>query len=49
LACVVIKGTFNHFTTDFAPHCRLLTGSFDKTVKVWSQDGQVMHRLDGLG
>ena len=27
---------------------RILTGAFDKVVKVWSQDGQVMHRFDGF-
>jgi len=26
----------------------LLTGAFDKTVKVWSQDGQLMHKFDGF-
>ncbi|XP_031569624.1 uncharacterized protein LOC116304102, partial [Actinia tenebrosa] len=26
----------------------ILTGSFDKSVKVWSQDGQVMHKFDGF-
>eukprot|EP00794_Sanderia_malayensis_P011226 gene11226-12405_t len=26
----------------------LLTGGFDKTVKVWSQDGQMMHKFDSL-
>ena len=28
--------------------CRVLTGAFDKVVKVWSQDGQVMHKFDGF-
>ena len=27
---------------------RVLTGAFDKVVKVWSQDGQVMHKFDGF-
>lgn len=26
----------------------VLTGAFDKVVKVWSQDGQVMHKFDGF-
>lgn len=26
----------------------LFTGGFDKTVKVWSQDGQIMHKFDGF-
>jgi len=25
-----------------------LSGAFDKVVKVWSQDGQVMHKFDGF-
>ena len=28
--------------------CRVLSGAFDKVVKVWSQDGQVMHKFDGF-
>lgn len=27
---------------------RVLTGAFDKVVKVWSQDGQVMHKFEGF-
>lgn len=27
---------------------RVLSGAFDKVVKVWSQDGQVMHKFDGF-
>lgn len=27
---------------------RLFTGSFDKVVKVWTQDGQIMHKFDGF-
>ena len=27
---------------------RLITGSFDKVVKIWSQDGKLTHRLDGF-
>lgn len=26
----------------------VLSGAFDKVVKVWSQDGQVMHKFDGF-
>ncbi|XP_022092949.1 uncharacterized protein LOC110980503 [Acanthaster planci] len=26
----------------------LVTGSFDKVVKIWSQDGKLTHRLDGF-
>ncbi|KAK3736028.1 hypothetical protein QZH41_002746 [Actinostola sp. cb2023] len=26
----------------------ILTGGFDKVVKVWSQDGQAMHKFDGF-
>ncbi|XP_065055672.1 uncharacterized WD repeat-containing protein alr2800-like isoform X1 [Rhopilema esculentum] len=26
----------------------LLSGGFDKTVKVWSQDGQIMHKFDSF-
>ncbi|XP_071959328.1 uncharacterized protein [Antedon mediterranea] len=26
----------------------LITGSFDKVVKIWSQDGKLTHRLDGF-
>jgi len=26
----------------------VLTGAFDKVVKVWSQDGQVMHKFEGF-
>ncbi|XP_019642839.1 PREDICTED: uncharacterized protein LOC109484071 [Branchiostoma belcheri] len=26
----------------------ILTGSFDKTVKIWSPDGQLTHKLDGF-
>ena len=28
--------------------CRLITGSFDRTVKIWSQDGQLRHRLETI-
>jgi hypothetical protein len=27
---------------------RLFTGSFDKTVKIWTPDGQIMHKFDGF-
>ena len=27
---------------------RLVTGSFDKVIKIWSQDGKLTHRLDGF-
>ena len=32
----------------FIYFCRVLSGAFDKVVKVWSQDGQVMHKFDGF-
>ena len=32
----------------FVYFCRVLSGAFDKVVKVWSQDGQVMHKFDGF-
>ena len=32
----------------FKYFCRVLSGAFDKVVKVWSQDGQVMHKFDGF-
>ncbi|XP_077985512.1 uncharacterized protein LOC144440123 [Glandiceps talaboti] len=37
---ILVKDTENN--------TRLLTGSFDKVVKIWSQDGQLTHRLDGF-
>jgi len=27
---------------------RIITGAFDKTVKLWSTDGKLMHRLEGF-
>jgi len=36
--CVCIFKTFS----------RIVTGSFDKTVRIWSTDGKLVHRLDGF-
>ena len=27
---------------------RCVTGSYDKTVKIWSADGKLVHKLDGF-
>ena len=27
---------------------RIITGAFDKTVKIWSVDGKLVHRLEGF-
>jgi len=28
--------------------CRILTGSFDKSVKIWTADGKLVHKLDNF-
>ena len=27
---------------------RIVTGSFDKSIRVWSPDGKLVHKLDGF-
>lgn len=35
-------------TRDSDNNTWLFTGSFDKTVKIWTPDGQIMHKFDGF-
>ena len=50
------KEFYIHALTEMILNCnytknffyRVLSGAFDKVVKVWSQDGQVMHKFDGF-
>ncbi len=52
LSCIYFSFDTVAVSQLFPPVCatlspRIVTGSFDKTVRLWSPDGQLLHRLSG--